>query len=325
MTRRGEQSGSARSALVLVLIILGLRTVVAVATNYIPKGIFPDSNSGDYLRLMIRELCIIGLPAFIYVRWWRPGQWREIFDTWSRPSWRQSLQTLLASVVGLFFLTLVSNLWMAFLLSAGITPPMAAVSAPGNALEVILAVVAIALVPALCEEVFFRGILLTSLRRELPFRWALSLSALLFALMHGSLAALPVHIWLGFLLGMLVARHGSLQLAIVYHIGHNVSSLLYEPLVGKLSPFGSLSQGLSRHGPGGLAAQLLYIAVLVVLSGLCYYALLRPLLDKPEAVAGGGAETPPVIGEKRLFLLVGLAVLCMLLMAVEYVLPLLPA
>ena len=78
----------------------------------------------------------------------------------------------------------------------------------------------LALVPGLCEEVFFRGALLACLRPWGPVPACLA-SSLLFAIFHGSLLRLlPVAV-LGVALAAVVWLTGNLWLAVAGHVFHN--------------------------------------------------------------------------------------------------------
>lgn len=81
-----------------------------------------------------------------------------------------------------------------------------------------------AFIPAVLEELFFRGAVFSALR---PMgRWAAVLgSGLLFALMHANLAQLPYALMSGILLALLLEATGSLLFPIVFHIANNLLSL----------------------------------------------------------------------------------------------------
>lgn len=112
-------------------------------------------------------------------------------------------------------------------------------------------VLAVALVPGCCEEVFFRGFLQQLIQRALPTWLALALASLLFALFHGdlihALGVLPLGLWLGFL----AHQSGSLLPAIAGHTSNNA--------LGAAATLLSLP---SAQPPG--LAQALEPAVLVV-------------------------------------------------------------
>lgn len=123
----------------------------------------------------------------------------------------------------------------------------------------------LALVPALVEEWFFRGFVLSGLRGSLN-RWAaILIVALAFGLHHYSAHRLVITTALGVLLGLLVVQYGSIWPAVLAHLAHNAMSLLAAHPRG-LKPWLD-SIGLNvEHGdiPAGWVA----MAVALTLAGL---------------------------------------------------------
>jgi sodium transport system permease protein len=78
----------------------------------------------------------------------------------------------------------------------------------------------LALTPALCEETFFRGLMLSGLRRWGPWA-AIGITALLFGLLHGSIYRLLPTFILGLVLGYVVWRSGSLYCSLLIHALNN--------------------------------------------------------------------------------------------------------
>jgi len=78
----------------------------------------------------------------------------------------------------------------------------------------------LAVTPALCEETFFRGLMLSGLRRWGPWA-AIVITALLFGLLHGSIYRLLPTFLLGLVLGYAVWRSGSLYCSILIHALNN--------------------------------------------------------------------------------------------------------
>lgn len=78
------------------------------------------------------------------------------------------------------------------------------------------------IVAPICEELFFRGLLLTALRNHATLPWAVALSSLLFAAFHFNLpATIPLFaIASGFAVAYLYSR--SLTAAIVMHAAYNL-------------------------------------------------------------------------------------------------------
>jgi sodium transport system permease protein len=79
----------------------------------------------------------------------------------------------------------------------------------------------LAVLPALCEELAFRGFILTGLRRRFPPWTAILLSSLLFAFYHMNVFQLLPAFVLGAVLALLTLHSGSLVPAVVFHLLHN--------------------------------------------------------------------------------------------------------
>lgn len=91
-------------------------------------------------------------------------------------------------------------------------------------LAAILAV--ISLTPAICEELAFRGYILSGLSR-LGSKWAsIPLSAVFFGVAHGLLQQSIVATFTGLVLGYVAFQSRSLFPAILYHLTHNALSVL---------------------------------------------------------------------------------------------------
>jgi len=121
----------------------------------------------------------------------------------------------------------------------------------------------IGLTPALCEELFFRGLVLSGLRR-LGLWPALIVCALLFGLAHSSVYRLLPTFFIGLLLAWLVWRTGSIWTSIVAHALNNgiAATLVYsKPLAAAL---GAGTQAYLGWKPT-LAAVVVLAAGLVVL------------------------------------------------------------
>ena len=113
------------------------------------------------------------------------------------------------------------NRWWAELLALQDSP----IPAASGGLEKLLQLLAYAVVPAVAEEMFFRGALLRSLRQERGSRAALLIATLAFALMHGSMAGLPGHLALSLLLTLLMLCTDRLIVPATAHLMYNVAVL----------------------------------------------------------------------------------------------------
>lgn len=87
-----------------------------------------------------------------------------------------------------------------------------------------LIIIAVALVPAVCEEIFFRGLVLAEYKIYGTFN-AVVFSAICFAMIHFSVEAFPLYFFSGLVLGMTVAVTKSLFVSIAIHFISNVLSI----------------------------------------------------------------------------------------------------
>lgn len=100
----------------------------------------------------------------------------------------------------------------------------------------------LAVTPAICEEVAFRGFILTALERSYRPAWAIGLSALLFGFMHVLLSLFQQLFnatLLGLVLGLIAIRTRSLFPCILFHLVNNglavvAGSLAAAPWAGRL-------------------------------------------------------------------------------------------
>jgi membrane protease YdiL (CAAX protease family) len=91
----------------------------------------------------------------------------------------------------------------------------------------VVSIVSITLVPAVFEELLFRGAILQSLRR-FGDGFAIVVSAVLFGLLHGNLSQMPNTLLLGLLLGYFVIRTGSIVSVMFIHFMNNGLVLAFD-------------------------------------------------------------------------------------------------
>lgn len=102
---------------------------------------------------------------------------------------------------------------------------------PQTLFQLAVDVLKTAAIPALVEELAFRGIALGSLRK-FGDRFAIVMSSLLFGLLHGNLIQVPFAFCVGLVMAYTVVRTGSIVPAVIIHFINNSMSCL-------LSYFGS--------------------------------------------------------------------------------------
>ena len=90
------------------------------------------------------------------------------------------------------------------------------------------AVAAVALYPAVVEELAFRGLIVPRLGRVLTGGETVLVSAVMFAALHLNVTALPVLLPVGAALAVLRRRSGSLWPCLLMHLTHNAAVLAAE-------------------------------------------------------------------------------------------------
>lgn len=152
-------------------------------------------------------------------------------------------------------LTGMFNFWMA----GGV--PQSAVSVPdGNVWELFFSVLFVALLPAVCEELVFRGMIYNALRRKFGVALSVILSAIMFALIHFSIFQTIHQLILGVVLALIVYVTGSIVYAMIFHFLNNFIVLIF-------SYFSSLSTAVTFDGFGTVEV-LASLAIFVVGAGV---------------------------------------------------------
>jgi len=95
-----------------------------------------------------------------------------------------------------------------------------------GAWQIAAKLVSLCALPAICEEIYFRGFCLTSIEARLG-RWpAIIVSALIFSAMHGNIWYAHLYFLLGVLLGWVYCSTGSLFAAVLCHFINNAWTFL---------------------------------------------------------------------------------------------------
>jgi sodium transport system permease protein len=125
----------------------------------------------------------------------------------------------------------------------------------------------VAVVPALCEELFFRGWLLAACAGERPSRRravaAVLVQAAVFAAFHLLPERMPQTFLLGIMLGWMTLATGSLLPAVLAHLAHNAVPLILVALAAD-----GQSRQLAAGDTAALPVWLVPVAAVAVVAGL---------------------------------------------------------
>ncbi len=107
-----------------------------------------------------------------------------------------------------------------------------------NVPQLIFEIVITAILPAVCEEIFFRGLVMRAFERTSPVVAVLA-SSLIFAIMHANLQQLIYAFLFGLILGTVAIISDSLFASMTVHFTLNLASALltYEPINDTVTAF----------------------------------------------------------------------------------------
>lgn len=134
-----------------------------------------------------------------------------------------TLSVILLGVLSVYIASLLSAAWSMALDALGLRG-LDGIGAPQTERELLMSVVILAAVPAICEELLFRGFVLSAWESRGTW-YAIGVTTALFALMHGNLYGLPAYLLVGAMAGYLSFALDSLYAAMVYHTVYNATCL----------------------------------------------------------------------------------------------------
>lgn len=135
----------------------------------------------------------------------------------------------------------VTNYFMMFMTSLGVPYPEFPDTLLPNTTSLWLNILSTAVLPALVEELIFRGYMQGTLK---PYgeRMAVILTAFIFGLFHGNILQFPFAFLLGLVMGWMTVQTGSIWPAVLTHFGNNLMSVLLD-YFGKVYPKWNLVLG----------------------------------------------------------------------------------
>ncbi|MBE5797613.1 MAG: CPBP family intramembrane metalloprotease [Clostridiales bacterium] len=215
-----------RLTLAAMLALTLLRTPVTLLTTLLlpDAAVAPVTNA---LAAAGQSLLLFALPGWLL----RPAKEPEE----EKPHFPLGRGLLLSAVLAVLARATATplNRWWAGLLSL----PAAHLPQADGLVGLLALTLAAAVIPAVSEELLFRGALLGNLRRNGPAWQSLLLTTAMFALMHGSPAGLPGHLLIGFVLSALMLRTGRLAMPVAAHLIFNLLALFPRWDAGAAAPW----------------------------------------------------------------------------------------
>lgn len=186
---------------------IGASIAVAVCMIYrlLPLT-WPEETALRYGRMCMESVLLLGVPAVLM----RP--WRSSRLPAEKRWWVYGLFVLAALALQML-LQPFGTAWSEWI-GAG---ESARYPMPDNPMEWMLMICALVIVPAVCEEAFFRGAILCGLIKKLGRAGAFWLTAAVFVLLHLQPGKLPFHMAVSLLTTMAMMRTGKVWLPMLMH------------------------------------------------------------------------------------------------------------
>lgn len=192
------------------------------------------------IRLILPELIML-VPAFLYVTVLKPDNLGQI--NFSSPSLTNVIKIILFTFCVMPFITILSSISTIFVENHAANTMSYLTSNP-----LWLNILFIALIPAICEEYLFRGLLFHGYKRRNPLK-AILMSSLLFGLIHMNVNQFIYAFVMGCILCMLVYATGTVISSMIAHFIFNginvVLSYYSENIMKELEASGEETAALS--------------------------------------------------------------------------------
>jgi sodium transport system permease protein len=261
----------------------------------------PDLQADDAGRTMMRALVVQQLAMIAC-----PAVFMGVLLTTSlRATFRLRMPSLSSMAIGAGLACVIHPLSLElshFLVSHNVFPPL-----PAGAQQVMslirtddqprwLLIVVFALTPAICEELAFRGFILSGLARGGRLAIAIAISSVMFGIIH----MIPQQAFnaalLGLILGLLAVYSRSLFPAMAFHFLNNTIATFHTAGFGGITADGVF---LSRDSDGTLRYQLPLLIICTVIGLLLIIHMVRAVIREQDLKRRGliprYTETPAEI------------------------------
>ena len=181
-----------------------------------------DAGTQSQLTQFLYYILFVALPVMLYARR-DPGIASHLRIEPLKG--RVAALSVLTAAVAVLFINCVSQLWFILVQCMGGTIPASGVAVPTTVRGLASAVILSAALPGVCEELLFRGLMLSAWEERGSLR-AVTTVSLLFTLLHGNLLGIPSEFICGVLLACIVISSGSLFAGMVFHTVFNSTLLI---------------------------------------------------------------------------------------------------
>lgn len=220
---------SANTAPLLVLSIF----VLLIVSRLIDTTLLTREN--EYVAVIVLQLVIFLLPAAVYIKALGLDFGRFRLSLFGPGHLLLLISAIISLTAGTILIEYYTggaaldrnyDLWGVFISKN-----------EGTVSSAIYLILAYAALPAVCEELVFRGLLIAEYEKRSSTA-ALLLSSMFFALLHFDIERFPVYFFAGLILAMTLYASRSLAAVIAVHFCHNMIGIFGSPYMQTLSELG---------------------------------------------------------------------------------------
>jgi membrane protease YdiL (CAAX protease family) len=300
--------------LVVLLMMIGLSVVFGT-------GNVGEVDTDQWLeKAFIMELLVIGIPPLLYLLISRM-KIKEVIRL-NKLGAIELLLVLGMAVFGYGIVAFVNMAWYWVISHIG-TPIVPELPPLYTGRQYLMAILVMALTPAVVEEFFFRGVVLRGYERFGPVV-AMVVTGMLFGFLHLSLANIPAIIFLGIMITYVVQRTNSIFSGVIYHFVQNtisISLLFLQGAAEKYLQNGSAVIGdINQVSPQMLAAAMVIWGIIGLfclgLFILCVISFHRVTRNKASTRQLMSQEMRP-LSIKEMLPIIGAGVIVVILLGME--------
>ncbi len=223
--RHGINSGGVNWLLFVSILLQLLLTYFIIAFH----SFFSFEKPSQYMVLLLSQVCTIFLPVVVYTM--AKNVDVKGFFRIHRLSGKNVLLVLGLSFCGQFIGQLLNAVVLFILVKCNIPLQENPLPVPQNVRDFMTAVLVLALMPAVFEELLMRGVVIRGYEKR-GTKTAAVLSAFLFGIMHLDVKNLLATIFMGLLLAYVVIKTGSILASILMHFTNNLLAVVGYMLAG---------------------------------------------------------------------------------------------
>jgi sodium transport system permease protein len=201
--------------------------VMILVLNFVFQSyVAPPNDFGDVARITLAlQLAVVLTPPLIMAFVLTSSPRRTLLL--KLPRWRMlPAAAVLAVALHPYILALHSLIKWLYPIAPQMQQQLDELQQRFSSANIGLLILCVAALPAICEELAFRGFILSGFRNLGNNRRAIVISALFFAIAHGFLQQEINAFIMGLVLGYLAVRTGSLFPGVIFHFVHNALAVL---------------------------------------------------------------------------------------------------